>query len=94
MYAWKTFSEPIDWISAACSKQNNKKQVFRFSLQIFCYNTDGIPLFCHSHIIRLHFHISYTNITTHFLEVLGLLIENNNLPSKVSASAGCLQYYF
>ena len=35
MDAWTDFSEPIDWLSAARSKQNSKKQVSCKTLQIF-----------------------------------------------------------
>ena len=62
---WTNFSEPIDWLSAARSEQNSKKQVFRVSLQFFCYSTDGwTRCLCCSHIITLHFRIGSTNIYT------------------------------
>ena len=65
MDAWKTFSETFDWLSGARFTQNSFKQVFRISLQFFCYNTDGwTRCLCCLHIITLHFRIAHTNIPT------------------------------
>ena len=82
MDAWTNFSETFDWLSGARSTKNSIKQVFRISMQIFCYNTDGwTQCLCCSHIITFQFRIAYTSKPTQRLYAFGLQNEKK-MPQK------------